>query len=98
FQTSTLSLHDALPIFELEDSKCLDRSRPPAHETIGERWCIALRGPGIAASSEAPTWHPNVARAGRRSARRGGDACRRRPPQPWRSEEHTSELQSRGHL
>src|SRR3989442_4291558 len=35
---------------------------------------------------------------GRRASRSGGRAATRAPPRPRRSEEHTSELQSRPHL
>src|SRR5439155_20750516 len=78
--TSTLSLHDALPIFftlrEFLDN-FVHRHR---------RWFVDdMRG-----------W---LARPGGRLSRWPGSRYRtRRRCRQWRSEEHTSELQSRGHL
>src|SRR5207253_10389870 len=90
----TLSLHDALPICLRTDRRCTRK---------------ALRVPRRrvrAAGSVSPRAGPS----GARGARRGSPArlARRRDAAPaptplhvtaaTRSEEHTSELQSRGHL
>src|SRR3712207_6851793 len=73
----TLSLHDALPIFE--GGRHGDRA-------------ARRRAPGGAGP------HPDrrLGRRGRRQGRR--DRGRRRVPRRGRSEEHTSELQSRQYL
>src|SRR3712207_8539824 len=70
----TLSLHDALPIFDHP----ID---PPAG---------AARAAGVAADAGAG--------AGRVAARVAAGVSAEPPDQPHRSEEHTSELQSRQYL
>src|SRR5207253_11177552 len=94
---STLSLHDALPIFD---------RLPEASRSAGG----AARGLSRAgAEPPAPVWPRRrrvraKAEGNRRSERPRAESARPRGPRratrdQWtRSEEHTSELQSRGHL
>src|SRR5207253_7353880 len=80
----SLSLHDALPI-SIAVGEALDRA-------LGDRRGIARYGSAVVPMDDA------LARAAVDLGGRRG----RRPPararRPSRSEEHTSELQSRGHL
>src|SRR3712207_8625157 len=77
----TLSLHDALPIFDpRRSSSGLIRSRVPI-ETPPD--VIKTSAPRIASSKRAA---------------RSSSVSRARPFQTGRSEEHTSELQSRQYL
>src|SRR3712207_7714375 len=71
----TLSLHDALPIYTKQETRCSARSRTACATRPGPTICSA--GPAATSSSScSPT------------------SSRRRS----RSEEHTSELQSRQYL
>src|SRR5439155_25592718 len=82
----TLSLHDALPISRGN----LPASRGAARSlSDSRRGRLSERGGGAADPRAAPRAAPGRGRGGR------GRVPRRSPP---RSEEHTSELQSRGHL
>src|SRR5439155_25190951 len=76
----TLSLHDALPIFE----STLTTSPPKRSQ--------ASRAKSLFPTAVGPT----TIRSGSRGTDRGGEERLR--PAGLRSEEHTSELQSRGHL
>src|SRR5207253_5820418 len=96
--TSPLSLHDALPIYErLVDSVAGDyaahrhRTRRDALGEGDQVWhhAIALGGEGIAEAAEAGNYFVEDQENAVTIADRA---------QPLRSEEHTSELQSRGQL
>src|SRR5207253_8019901 len=80
----TLSLHDALPILSR-------RSRSRAWSRIGKR-CFATNAQRCAAPRAA--W-PAALRFSASTVRTGSSF---RSSRTTRSEEHTSELQSRGHL
>src|SRR5439155_22126797 len=82
----TLSLHDALPISHRRESE------RPAAAHAGER----RRDPGGARRGVAAV--RGGARAGRRGRARAPRAAGPAGAAAGRSEEHTSELQSRGHL
>src|SRR5437660_1183512 len=89
----TLSLHDALPIFPVPDRD--PRERDPPHGALGHRLPPLRRreGRGPARRRAEPR------RAGRAVRAAGLDPHLQRSQRPGnRSEEHTSELQSRGHL
>src|SRR5207253_9003383 len=85
-----LSLHDALPISGPEDRRHL-----PGHQAAdqedheGHPFIRVAHGPVTHGVDEVPV-------DGQEGEQRGDD--RRYPPGEYRSEEHTSELQSRGHL
>src|SRR5206468_11889706 len=83
----TLSLHDALPI-----SRAFRAAKPAREYRMAEpRVRCELRFHG---TSDRP-----CRQASRKSRWRRGGAQRRQIPLPWlRSEEHTSELQSRSDL
>src|SRR5690242_11536078 len=84
--TYALSLHDALPIFTARACACFI----PALGNVGLRATPALASPAYRCGGRRiPTAH--------RQAHSLPTATRRRIPprrRPWRSEEHTSELQS----
>src|SRR5439155_19657664 len=94
----TLSLHDALPIST--SRRALASRRPPP---VASRCCC---GSPDAATIASPCNQSRRARSSGSSSEGGSDmralaclvlaACSF--PDPGRSEEHTSELQSRGHL
>src|SRR5258707_11366202 len=77
----TLSLHDALPIFEADD--CADPDRRGADGAAERDFRPAGGDPGMSVSSEEVATKEAVAIV---------------PAAAGRSEEHTSELQSRQYL
>src|SRR5207253_10108695 len=81
-QLYTLSLHDALPISCPEHAVVLDDVRR-VHRAVMRVLC---------AGRSAATWMDRISAAECNSVRRTRRSARSR------SEEHTSELQSRGHL
>src|SRR5207253_10357876 len=91
--TSPLSLHDALPIFDGR-TLCSAFRVPPST-------FIACQARGGSQTADRRRAHPRA--VVERSSARCTHTC---PCRPWprgarpeaRSEEHTSELQSRGHL
>src|SRR5207253_10704469 len=89
---STLSLHDALPIYFSEKSSGRDEgmSHLGAVRVCDWHWGRFLRRLRLLLGFERPSFRGGLAFASRFWSRR----TRRR----GRSEEHTSELQSRGHL
>src|SRR5205814_6732310 len=96
-QTSTLSLHDALPIY--------GEDRPPHGALAGDERALRL---ALASPHRRPRGaggdgggRPGADRALRRGAARhppGPDGALGHPARAARSEEHTSELQSLRHL
>src|SRR5207253_8692059 len=95
--STPFSLHDALPISWLPVARHeVQRITTPAEAGVfdgGELIRRAQQQDGACdvASVVVPTEHAEVERAGQRERAIGGE------PES-RSEEHTSELQSRGHL
>src|SRR5207253_10237996 len=97
-QLSTLSLHDALPISVTRADRSLRKAGYPAgvEFKVGERYVAAMVGEGefevMLLSPAPPKWLPEA----------GGPLVvhmwQVRRDDGHRSEEHTSELQSRGHL
>src|SRR5207253_9143329 len=90
-RTYTLSLHDALPIWRTARLRRLRRGRRP------DRGGAAAAVPGDPVRRDREGAPGRVQHAVAAARRRPADG-RPRPHRGLRSEEHTSELQSRGHL
>src|SRR5207253_9999323 len=94
--THTLSLHDALPIFRAEERIGVDGIPVPLRAVDGlvadldERPADRHLADHLARDAAGGDAHRRLARGGAPAAAVVVDAVR--------SEEHTSELQSRGHL
>src|SRR5439155_15273150 len=82
----TLSLHDALPIYQLPRADRRDRAVYGCLRRSNHGWGGRRRGPGL----DRQGLHRRLGG--------GGDLSPHLPDEAMRSEEHTSELQSRGHL
>src|SRR5690606_42104585 len=84
----TLSLHDALPISP-------SWPPPPSSRCAGP---IASRRRSSSTRTGGPARNPTLDLPAVRGRRRSVRPARNRVPRSWRSEEHTSELQSRENL
>src|SRR5690606_40782791 len=95
---SLLSLHDALPIFVTPRKRCNSRlntsSSGPSDGLTAANTCRAVSGAGT--SCRRNGLGNDLISAVTSSSRRPG-TCHSKPS-PLRSEEHTSELQSRENL
>src|SRR5207253_9459940 len=90
--TATLSLHDALPISPV--ARRLRHAVAAVHEHDGGKRAAAV-GPRLVGRNAEGLAGGGVGEGQRGRATREEDRGGKRRP---RSEEHTSELQSRGHL
>src|SRR5206468_11862563 len=86
----TLSLHDALPIWRRRDERCGEGAVPRE----SRREDLSVRVAGRVAAHDEDDTHDRE----RDDERAGGDGHVQPPRLVQRSEEHTSELQSRSDL